>query len=79
MAGAEKQPKLGYEHAGLFSRVTYSFVEPLIRKGVKQEIDDATADDFLPSSNRAEKLAAQFDAAYTAVQVCSRSGAEQGD
>ena len=63
------EPKLGYEQAGFFSRLTYHFVEPLIRLGVRQQIEEHTSDAYLPRTDTAEKLSADFDAAYAAVQV----------
>jgi ABC-type multidrug transport system fused ATPase/permease subunit len=61
-----RQRKLGYQHASLLSLVTYSFVEPLLSLGAKGQIDEDTAEKFLPDSDRAEVLAARFEAAYAA-------------
>lgn len=60
---------VGYEHAGLLSRVTYSFVDPLVRLGVSKQIDENTSAQYLPSDDQADKLAKEFDAAYTKSQV----------
>lgn len=73
MTGPSDEPKVqpvGYEHAGIVSRVTYHFVEPLIRLGVRQQIEEGTSLGYLPSDDHAEKLAADFHSAYAAVQVC---------
>lgn len=69
--GGGGKARFGYEQAGIISRLTYHFVEPLIRAGVRQEITERTSYDYLPSADRAEKLAADFEAAYAAVQVHS--------
>lgn len=48
-------------------RATYHFVEPLIRLGVAQQINEGTARGFLPSADAAERLAADWEGAYAAV------------
>jgi hypothetical protein len=64
MSERKLETNLGYQNAGLFSKVTYSFVGPLLSLGSKNAINDDTADAFLPDSDRAEALAARFEAAY---------------
>lgn len=46
----------GYEHATLLSKLTFWFVNPLIRLGSRHEIDEDTASAFLPRSENAEVL-----------------------
>jgi hypothetical protein len=69
----KQKNKLGYQHAGILSRVTFSFVEPLIRLGVCKQMEERTSNDFLPAVDTAEKLSADFEAAYAEVQVGSSS------
>ncbi|KAI8103833.1 hypothetical protein M9435_006360 [Picochlorum sp. BPE23] len=47
---------LGYEHANFLSKLTFWFVNPLIRLGSRREIDEDTASAFLPRSENAEVL-----------------------
>jgi hypothetical protein len=61
---------VGYEHAGFFSRLTFAFIVPLLKRG--ESVDEDTADAFLPSDFSSERLAAEFDAAFQHVQVGSR-------
>ena len=72
------QAPAGYERAGLLSRLTYHFVEPLIAAGVGGRIDERTSAQYLPSADHAETLATEFEAAYSAVQVGAGAGAGAG-
>lgn len=67
MGGSQK--KLGYESAGLWKRLTFSYVAPLIRLGWRGEVQEDTAEKFHPSRYDADVLAGNFDAAYNAVKV----------
>ena len=59
-----KAKKLGYEHANVFSKATFSFVDPLIRRGKEKKIQDDTAREFLPSTDSAEALGKKFEDRY---------------
>lgn len=58
-------PTQGFQYAGIFGKITYSFVNPLLRLGAQGKINDNTADDFFPEADRAEPLCEQFEAAYS--------------
>lgn len=53
--------EVGFEHASLFARCTYTFVDPLIRLGAAGKIREDTGPRFLPSSDTAETLSGRFD------------------
>jgi len=58
-------PTQGFQYASIFEKITYSFVNPLLRLGAAGKINHETADDFLPEVDRAEPLCEQFEAAYS--------------
>lgn len=53
--------RVGFQQANIFSRLTYTFVNPLIRLGAAGKIREDTGPRFLPSSDTAETLSGQFD------------------
>ena len=53
--------RVGFEHANLGSRLTYWFVNPLIRLGASGRITEDVGPAFLPSTDTAEFLSEQFD------------------
>jgi ABC-type multidrug transport system fused ATPase/permease subunit len=57
------KPKLGYQHASWVSKLTYSFVSPLLRLGAQGQLSDDTADEFLPETDTAEVLSNAFETA----------------
>jgi ABC-type multidrug transport system fused ATPase/permease subunit len=58
-------PTAGYERAGFISRLTYHFVGELIAEARAGGLEDeAGALKYLPTADRAEQLAANFDAAW---------------
>lgn len=59
--GTALPERVGFEHASLFARLTYTFVNPLIRLGAAGKIREDTGPRFLPSSDTAETLSEQFD------------------
>lgn len=59
-------PSQGFQYSGIFGKITYSFVNPLLRLGALGAINGETADDFFPEKDRAEPLCAKFEAAYAA-------------
>lgn len=72
MASDDPPKRLGgYQQAGILSRATYHFVQPVIRLGVQQRINEHTLQDlgYLPDADAAETLSAEFGATYRAVQV----------
>lgn len=60
----QPERKLGYQHASWVSKLTYSFVAPLLRLGAQGQLKDDTADDFLPESDTAAVLSTAFEAAF---------------
>jgi ATP-binding cassette subfamily C (CFTR/MRP) protein 4 len=56
--------KLGYEHASIISRLTYWFVNPLIRLGATGKIREDTGRKFLATSDTAEVLSHSFQSQY---------------
>jgi ATP-binding cassette subfamily C (CFTR/MRP) protein 4 len=58
-------PTQGFQYAGIFGKITYSFVNPLLRLGAQGKINERTADDFFPETDRAEPLCEEFEAAYS--------------
>ena len=59
-----RAPTQGFQYSSIFGKITYSFVNPLLRLGAQGKINEDTADDFFPMADRAEPLCAQFEAAY---------------
>jgi len=53
----------GYEHANVLSRVTFSFVWPLIRLGYRRQIGEHTGEEFVPKQDTAEVLGQAFEGA----------------
>ena len=74
----EKTKKLGYQHANFFSRLTFSFVNPLIKLGSEGRIEDGTARDFLPDSDTAEILSENFEKAFAKVLLDEQEKARHG-
>jgi hypothetical protein len=58
-------PTKGFQYASILAKITYSFVDPLLRLGAQGKINEGTADDFFPLADRAEPLCEQFEAAYS--------------
>ena len=54
--------RVGFEYASWPSRLTYWFVNPLIRLGARGQIREDIGPRFLPSSDTAECLSERFDA-----------------
>ncbi len=54
----------GYQHASWLSRLTYWFVNPLIRWGSKGEIDENVGMLLLPDTDTSETLSRQFSESY---------------
>jgi ABC-type multidrug transport system fused ATPase/permease subunit len=75
MAPGRPPRKLGFQHAGVVAKTTYSFVDPLLARGAAGTIDESTAADYLPDADRAERLCAQFDAAYAAARAAPGAAA----
>ncbi|RMZ52713.1 hypothetical protein APUTEX25_000832 [Auxenochlorella protothecoides] len=61
-----------YADAGVYGRLTYSFVGSLLSLGAVGGIDEDVGPELLPANNRAEVLSETFDALYQ--QVSSRPG-----
>ena len=57
-------PTQGFQYAGIYGKVTYSFVGPLLRLGAVGKINESTAAAFYPLRDRAELVSAEFEAAY---------------
>jgi hypothetical protein len=67
----QQQPPSAIEAAGLWSRISFSWVAPLIHKGwhtLQLEQDDARF--LLPQDTDAPQLSRQFEAAYGKLKVC---------
>lgn len=60
--------RYGYQHASWLSRLTYWFVNPLIRWGAKGEIDEHVGRLLLPDSDCGENLNRQFSESYKEAQ-----------
>ena len=58
---ARERTAWGYENASLLSRLTYWFVNPLIRLGANGQITEDVGPAFLPSTETAEYLSDRFD------------------
>lgn len=59
-----KEETYGYQHASWLSRLTYWFVNPLIRWGARGEIDETVGMVLLPESDTGEILSQQFSDVY---------------
>ena len=57
-------PTQGYQFSGLYGKITFSFVDPLLRLGTQAHINEDTAADFFPETDRAEPLCSQFEQVY---------------
>ena len=60
---------VGRGRAGWLSRLTYFWVNPLLRKGAECKIEEDTAEAFVDPPNRGYLQAEQFAAAYESMQV----------
>ena len=60
---------VGRGHAGILSLLTYYWVNPLLQKGAKCDIQENTAEAFVDPQNRARFQAEQFSAAYDRSKV----------
>lgn len=59
-----------YADAGVYGRLTYSFVGSLLSLGAVGGIDEDVGPELLPANNRAEVLSETFDALYQQVCYC---------
>jgi hypothetical protein len=57
------------ERAGLWSKISFSWVGPLIKSGWAKELDEEDARFLVPSYDDATALAEGFDAAFAATKV----------
>lgn len=62
---------VGRGNAGLFSLLTYYWVNPLLDKGAKCELQEDTGEAFVDQPNRGRIQAEQFSAAYDTMRVCA--------
>lgn len=62
---------VGRGNAGLFSLLTYYWVNPLLDKGARCELQEDTGEAFVDRPNRGRIQAEQFSAAYVAMRVCA--------
>ena len=60
---------VGRGHAGILSLLTYYWVNPLLQKGARCDIQENTAEAFVDTQNRARLQAEQFSAAYNRSKV----------
>ncbi len=60
---------VGRGNAGLFSLLTYYWVNPLLDKGAKCELQEDTGEAFVDRPNRGSIQAQQFSAAYDTMRV----------
>lgn len=59
-------PTRGFQHSGIFGKITYSFVSPLLSLGARGRVAEDTAADFFPEADRAEALCPPFEAEFAA-------------
>lgn len=57
----------GYADAGIFGRLTYTFVGTLLALGKAGGLDEDVGPELLPKKDTADKLAARFDDVYDKV------------
>ena len=60
---------MGTESAGFLSRITFSWVWPLLQRGKQCSIAEDTASAFVREDTRAPRLAADFDAVFDRLRV----------
>lgn len=67
-----------YADAGVYGRLTYSFVGSLLSLGAVGGIDEDVGPELLPANNRAEVLSETFDAVYQQVGGGRWVGGQRG-
>ncbi len=61
---------VGEHTAGIWSRICFNWVKPLISQGTWGQLEEPTAQAFLPPCDDAAYLSAQFWQVYNAYKVC---------